>query len=80
MIDTYPKYGMLGFDIGYFFLKNLSDYGNNFEAKLKDIRLDPIQTGFNFDRVNTWGGFINKKVFFVHFNRNYELIKIDFDY
>ena len=80
MIDTYPKYGMLGFDIGYFFLKNLSDYGNGFESKLKEIRLDPIQTGFNFDRVNTWGGFINKKVFFVHFNRNYELVKIDFDY
>lgn len=79
MIDNYPKYGMLGFDIGYFFLKGLSVYGTAFENRLKDIHLNPIQTAFNFDRVNNWGGFVNKKVFFVHFNRNYELVKIDFD-
>lgn len=79
MIDTYPKYGMLGFDIGYFFLKGLNQYGNSLESNLYKMKLDPIQTGFNFARVNNWGGFINKKVFFVHFNRNYELIKIDFE-
>lgn len=79
MIDTYPKYGMLGFDMGYFFLKGLSTYGNNLENNLKNMKLEPIQTGFNFERVNNWGGFINKKVFFVHFNRDYELIKIDFE-
>ena len=79
MIDTYPRYGMLGFDIGYFFIKGLSIYGTALETRLKDLHLDPIQTGFNFNRVNTWGGFVNKKVFFVHFNRNYELVKIDFD-
>lgn len=79
MIVTYPKYGMLGFDIGYFFLKGLSQYGNTLESNLHRMKVEPIQTGFNFGRVNNWGGFINKKVFFVHFNRDYELIKIDFE-
>ena len=79
MIDTYPKYGMLGFDIGYFFMKGLSTYGTGLESNLEKMRLEPIQTGFNFERVNTWGGFINKKVFFVHFNNNFELVKIDFN-
>lgn len=41
--------------------------------------LVPIQTGFKFQRVNNWGGFINKKVFFVHFTKNYELVKLDYD-
>ena len=79
MDDRYPKYGMLGFDTGYFFLKGLSRYGNDLEQNLQHMDLTPIQTGFKFQRVNNWGGFINKKVFFVHFTRNYELVKLDFD-
>lgn len=79
MIDTYPKYGMLGFDIGYFFLYGLSKYGNSLENHIKEVDIvNSIQTGFNFDRVNNWGGLVNKKVFFVHFGKDYELSKIDF--
>ena len=70
---------MLGFDTAYFFLKGLSPYGSEFENNITNINVQPIQTGFNFQRVNNWGGFINKKAFFVRFNKNYELIKLDFE-
>lgn len=79
MDDRYPKYGMLGFDTGYFFLKGLSAYGSELENNLQKMNLVPIQTGFKFQRVNNWGGFINRKVFFVRFTKNFELIKLDFD-
>lgn len=79
MSNTYPKYGMLGFDIGYFFLKGLMQQGNKLEDNLHRIQVTPIQTGFKFERVNNWGGFINRKVFFVHFTKDYELIKLDFE-
>ena len=79
MRNTYPKFGMLGFDIGYFFLKGISVHGNQLEEKLAQMQLQPIQTGFKFERVNNWGGFINRKVFFVHFSKDYELIKLDFE-
>lgn len=79
MVNTYPKYGMLGFDTAYFFLKGLNEYGSNFEDQVKQMQVTPIQTGFKFDRVNNWGGFINRKVFFVNFTKNYELIKLDFE-
>ena len=79
MSNTFPKYGMLGFDTGYFFLKGLSQYGSNLEDKLNKVTVTPIQTGFKFERVNNWGGFINRKLFFVHFTKNYELIKLDFE-
>ena len=46
---------------------------------MNQMMLTPIQTGFKFDRVNNWGGFINRKVFFVNFTKNYELIKLDFE-
>lgn len=79
MSNTYPKYGMLGFDVGYFFLKGLSQQGNKLEENLNRVQVAPIQTGFCFERVNNWGGFINRKVFFVHFTKDYELIKLDFE-
>ena len=79
MANIYPKYGMLGYDTGYFFLKGLSEYGNKMEENLNSIQVTPIQTGFKFERVNNWGGFINRKVFFVHFSKDYELIKLDFE-
>lgn len=79
MEERYPKYGMLGFDTGYYFLKGLSQYGNKFEEHLPGFQTHPIQTGFKFQRVNNWGGFINRKVFFVRFSKNYEVVKLDFD-
>lgn len=79
MANIYPKYGMLGFDIGYYFLKGLSQYGNKLEDNLSRLKAVPIQTGFKFERVNNWGGFINRKIFFVHFSQDYELIKLDFE-
>ena len=79
MRNTFPKYGMLGFDIGYFFLKGLTEQGNKLEEQLDQVRVVPIQTGLKFERVNNWGGFINRKVFFVHFTNDYELVKLDFE-
>ena len=79
MANTYPKYGMLGFDTAFFFLQGLHRYGSNMEDNMNQMQITPIQTGFKFDRVNNWGGFINRKVFFVHFTKNYELIKLDFE-
>ena len=79
MANIYPKYGMLGFDIGYFFLKGLSQQGNKLEENLGRVKVVPIQTGFKFERVNNWGGFINRKIFFVHFSQDYELVKLDFE-
>ncbi len=79
MANTFPKYGMLGFDTAYFFLLGLHKYGSNFEDHMNQMMITPIQTGFKFDRVNNWGGFINRKVFFVNFTKNFELIKLDFE-
>ena len=79
MANIFPKYGMLGFDTGYFFLKGLAQEGNKLEDNLSRVQVVPIQTGFKFERVNNWGGFINRKVFFVHFSKDYELIKLNFE-
>lgn len=79
ILNTYPKYAILGYETAHYLLKGLSLYGNKLEQHLNNIQVTPIQTSFRFERVSNWGGFINKKVFFIHFTKDHELIKIDFD-
>lgn len=79
MMISYPSFASYGYDTGYYFLKGLATYGKDFENHLNDLQTDPVQMGFKFERVNNWGGFINRKVFFVHFSNDYKVEKIDFD-
>ena len=79
MVPTYPRYGMLGYDTAIFFLSGLAKYGTGLEANISKMDIWSIQSGLKFERVNNWGGFINKKVFFVHFTKGFEIVKMDFD-
>ncbi|MCC8171095.1 MAG: LysM peptidoglycan-binding domain-containing protein [Parabacteroides sp.] len=71
LANTYPKYGMLGFDTGLFFTEAIHRYGENFENSLSLIDYPGLQTGFVFDRVNNWGGFINTNLFIVHYKNDF---------
>ncbi|MDR1402308.1 MAG: LysM peptidoglycan-binding domain-containing protein [Tannerellaceae bacterium] len=76
MMNTYPKYGILGFDTGMFFFDAIHTYGTNFENNLDKIHYKSIQTGFDFRRANNWGGFINTNLFIVHYNkRDFNVIR-----
>ena len=79
MMISYPSFAPYGYDTGYFFLKGLATYGKDFENHLNDLETDPVHVGFKFERVNNWGGFINRKVFFIHFSNDYKVEKKDFD-
>ncbi|MDR1092144.1 MAG: LysM peptidoglycan-binding domain-containing protein [Prevotella sp.] len=76
LVNTFPKYALLGFDTGMFFLDAIYNYGVNFESSLGKVNHKSLQTGFKFYRVNNWGGFINMNLFIVHYNReNYRTIR-----
>lgn len=79
IVNRYPKYAILGFDITYYFLTAMHLYGTDMDNRIHEMKYLPLQTGFKFERVNNWGGFINRKVFFVHFSKDYKLQTIDFD-
>lgn len=75
LINSFPKYGILGFDTGMYFLGAMHKYGANFEDNLQKIRYKSLQTDFDFHRVNNWGGFINTHLFLVHFRPNYTITR-----
>jgi LysM repeat protein len=76
LLNTFPKYGILGFDTGMFFLGAIYQYGSNFEDHIDKMRYKSIQTGFDFQRVNNWGGFVNTNLFIIHYDRdNYTITR-----
>ena len=77
LINTFPKYGILGFDTGMFFLNAIRRYGSNFEANLDKIHYKSIQSGFDFHRVNNWGGFINTNLFIVHYKSDFTVTRTE---
>jgi LysM repeat protein len=70
MAPIYPKYAMMGFDTGMYFLTAISKFGNHFELRLQDIKYNSLQNGCRFERTNNWGGFINTNMYFVRFEPN----------
>ena len=79
MQNRYPRYGMLGYDIGYYFLKAASLYGSKIGDNINNIEFTPTQSGFKFTRKNNRGSYINNKVFFIHYSPEYKVIKTDPD-
>ncbi|MBR5102738.1 MAG: LysM peptidoglycan-binding domain-containing protein, partial [Muribaculaceae bacterium] len=63
MINTMPSMALLGFDMGMYVINALSN-GQSL-GKANSVH-DGIQTSLNFERVNNWGGFINRFVKIVH--------------
>lgn len=79
LLNIYPRYGMLGYDTGYTFLLAAAKWGKDMPSRINSVSFTPVQTGFKFERVNNWGGMVNKKIYFVHYTPNYNIEKIDFD-
>ncbi len=77
LMNKYPKYGMLGYDTGLFFMTALHRFGNNFEEEIQRVHVKSLQFAFHFERVNNWGGFINTGIFLINYNKNKMIFKID---
>ncbi|MDR0427766.1 MAG: LysM peptidoglycan-binding domain-containing protein [Dysgonamonadaceae bacterium] len=73
LISIYPKYGLLGYDTGMFFIQLLNRYGTAYAAHVNEMNYSGIQTDFHFERANNWGGFINTNLYFVEFNPDFTI-------
>ena len=73
--NTYPKLGMFGYDTGMYFIRLIHTYGSQFDSNINDLKYKGIQTDFNFERVNNWGGFINMNMYLISYNSDYSITK-----
>lgn len=66
--NTYPRYGMLGYDIANFFVRNMYVEGEDFAANIENLTSEPLQNPMHFTHKNSWSGFINNAIMFVKYN------------
>lgn len=65
-----------GFDIGYYYLKGLQQFGNGLQRKLPELKEKGIQTEFSFYQSDKTSGYENKGVGILKFeNYSYTRVK-----
>lgn len=77
LINSYPKYGYLGYDAGLYFLTALNKSGSNFENSIGTLRVPTLQSAIHFTRENNKGGFINDGLYLIHYQVGSGIEKID---
>ena len=64
---TFPRYGMMGFDMGYYFLHGLRQLGHNFDTQQENMNFKPVQHAFHFARLGEGNGFVNHGMQLIHY-------------
>ncbi|MBK5719700.1 LysM peptidoglycan-binding domain-containing protein [Dysgonomonas sp. Marseille-P4677] len=77
LVNSFPKYGYLGYDAGLYFLSALNKYGSNFENNIGNLRVATLQSAVHFAQVNHNGGFINDGLYLIHYQTGSGIEKID---
>ena len=66
-VKSFPSYGILGYDIGQYFIRGLKERGSAFNAKTQ-VPYTGMQTNFRFSQWSDKGAAYNIGVIFVRFN------------
>jgi len=76
--DNFPKFGILGYDTGMYFLQAIYINGASFYQEINEMKYKGLQTDFYFERVNNWSGFINTNLFVVSFSPDNSITRTGF--
>lgn len=74
----FPYYGLLGFDMAYYFLSAAYEFGPGFDKCLPYLDLKLTISDFNFQRVNSWSGMVNAHINFLNYKRNFDIVKLNY--
>lgn len=67
MLPTYPCYGMLGFDLGYYFINGMARLGDTFDQEQQSLRYQPFQHALGFRKGGDADGFVNQTTLLIHY-------------
>ncbi|MDR1809814.1 MAG: LysM peptidoglycan-binding domain-containing protein [Prevotella sp.] len=77
LLNTYPKYGILGYDTGLYFLTSLFSNRRFYNEHSFDVEVPTIQSAFYFDGTDDDGN-INTGLYFVHYKTDMTIEKNDY--
>lgn len=67
MMRTFPRYGLMGFDLGYYFMRGLSQLGDGFDEKQATLTFAPLQNHFLFEQNNPNTAHLNHNIELIHY-------------
>lgn len=73
MLPSIPQYGMMGFDLGYYFLHGLASLGETFDERQGTMHFNPYQHAFRFERQADGEAFVNRTIQLVHYTPQQKL-------
>lgn len=76
MMDYLPRFALMGYDHGMFFLQGIAAKGKKFTGAEGSTNI--LQTPLRFSQVGTAGGRQNNSLLFVHYNRNNTISIVNF--
>ena len=68
------KFSFQAFDISYYFINALKQYGKNFQYCLKTFDIPLLETKFCFEKKGVNSGYENKALYIVTYNKNYDVV------
>lgn len=78
LVNTYPKYGILGYDTGIYFLTMLMTQGKDFQNNVNAVSPKTLQTPFVFTKSSPTGGYQNSGFYFIHYKPDGVTEKIEY--
>ena len=69
------SFGMQGYDVAFYFLSALKNYGRSFEDCLPYLNVHLLQGNYYFDKVSAFGGYMNKGVSVISYERDYDVVR-----
>lgn len=69
------SFGMQGYDVAFYFLNALKNFGKEFNECLPYLQVDLIQGIYNFEKVSQFGGYMNQGVSVISYEPDYKVVR-----
>jgi LysM repeat protein/ABC-type branched-subunit amino acid transport system substrate-binding protein len=69
------NFGFQGYDVAFYFLNAIYNYGRNFEDCLPYNQAALTQGNYRFEKVSAFGGYMNEGVSVINYQRNYDVVR-----
>lgn len=67
------NYGIQGYDVAFYFLSAIKNYGKDFNECLPYLQKQLVQGNYRFEKVSRFGGYMNQGVSVVSYGKDYEV-------
>lgn len=69
------NFGVQGYDVAFYFLNALHNYGREFNDCLPYLQVDLVQGDYQFEKVSSFGGYMNEGVSVVSYRPDFDVVQ-----